>query len=75
MTIRNNAPGGGGNDWAIDDVALYTQSGYARFAPSLQVCAGDQVGCIRYCSLLFPQLYLLALGKSIDNGTTGILRV
>jgi hypothetical protein len=24
VTIRNNAPGGGGNDWAIDDVTLAT---------------------------------------------------
>jgi hypothetical protein len=24
MTIRNNAPGGGGNDWAMDDITLRT---------------------------------------------------
>ncbi|MBS1654652.1 MAG: hypothetical protein JSU05_07400, partial [Bacteroidetes bacterium] len=26
VTIRNNAPGGGGNDWAIDDIAVSTCS-------------------------------------------------
>ena len=26
MTLRNNAPGGGGNDWAIDDITLKTCS-------------------------------------------------
>ena len=26
MTLRNNAPGGGGNDWAIDDIVLKTCS-------------------------------------------------
>ena len=31
LTIRNNAPGGGGNDWAIDDIGL------ATCLPSLQM--------------------------------------
>ena len=33
MTLRNNAPGGGGNDWAIDDIALETCSPELELLP------------------------------------------
>jgi trimeric autotransporter adhesin len=35
LTIRNNAPGGGGNDWAMDDVALATCLPNMQYSPSL----------------------------------------
>ena len=34
LTIRNNAPGGGGNDWAIDDIALTTCFPGMTYSPS-----------------------------------------
>lgn len=42
LTIRNNAPGGGGNDWAIDDIAIATCLPNMKYSPSLSptVCAG-----------------------------------
>ena len=34
ITFRNNAPGGGGNDWAIDDIGLRTCYPSMVYAPS-----------------------------------------
>lgn len=43
LTIRNNAPGGGGNDWAIDDIGLTTCLPNMQYSPSItpNVCAGN----------------------------------
>ncbi|TMI94831.1 MAG: T9SS type A sorting domain-containing protein [Bacteroidetes bacterium] len=35
LTIRNNAPGGGGNDWALDDISLATCLPNMQYSPSL----------------------------------------
>ena len=35
LTIRNNAPGGGGNDWAMDDISLATCLPNMQYSPSL----------------------------------------
>jgi trimeric autotransporter adhesin len=35
LTIRNNAPGGGGNDWVLDDVTLRTCFPNMAYSPSL----------------------------------------
>ena len=42
MTFRNNAPGGGGNDWAIDDISIRTCYPNMVYSPSANpsVCAG-----------------------------------
>lgn len=34
MTFRNNAPGGGGNDWALDDISLRTCYPGMTYSPS-----------------------------------------
>ena len=34
LTLRNNAPGGGGNDWAIDDISVATCLPNMRYSPS-----------------------------------------
>lgn len=34
LTIRNNAPGGGGNDWAIDDISLTTCFPGMKYSPT-----------------------------------------
>lgn len=34
LTIRNNAPGGGGNDWALDDISVATCLPNMRYSPS-----------------------------------------
>jgi hypothetical protein len=35
LTLRNNAPGGGGNDWAMDDISLATCLPNMQYSPSL----------------------------------------
>jgi hypothetical protein len=35
LSIRNNAPGGGGNDWALDDISLATCLPNMQYSPSL----------------------------------------
>ena len=35
LTIRNNAPGGGGNDWALDDINVATCLPNMSYSPSL----------------------------------------
>ena len=43
VTIRNNAPGGGGNDWAIDDISVATCLPNMQYSPSItpNVCEGN----------------------------------
>ncbi|MDP9231080.1 MAG: T9SS type A sorting domain-containing protein, partial [Bacteroidota bacterium] len=45
LSIRNNAPGGGGNDWALDDISLATCLPDMRYSPSLNpsVCASSTI--------------------------------
>lgn len=45
MSLRNNAPGGGGNDWAIDDIALKTCTPTMTYSPSVTpiVCQGNAI--------------------------------
>jgi len=43
VTIRNNAPGGGGNDWAIDDIGVATCLPNMKYSPTITptVCQGN----------------------------------
>jgi trimeric autotransporter adhesin len=43
LSIRNNAPGGGGNDWAVDDIALITCFPGMTYSPTSNpaVCANN----------------------------------
>jgi trimeric autotransporter adhesin len=45
VTIRNNAPGGGGNDWAIDDISVSTCLPNMKYSPSITptVCMGGSL--------------------------------
>jgi hypothetical protein len=43
LTFRNNAPGGGGNDWAVDDISIRTCYPNMVYSPSANptVCTGN----------------------------------
>lgn len=43
LSIRNNSQGGGGNDWALDDVSIATCFPTMAYSPSVdpQVCSGN----------------------------------
>jgi hypothetical protein len=45
FSIRNNAQGGGGNDWALDDIAIATCLPSMSYSPTINpsVCAGNSL--------------------------------
>jgi hypothetical protein len=72
MSIRNNAPGGGGNDWALDDIAVATCTPNLAMLPSptANVCLGNQVDIWCKVRCYFPNYIYWTWEKSIDNGVT-----
>lgn len=72
VTIRNNAPGGGGNDWAIDDVSL------ATCLPSLQMrptntptyCRGSQINMSVIVNTFFNNYDVYRWERSTDGGSS-----
>jgi hypothetical protein len=75
MSINNNAPGGGGNDWAIDDISIATCTpNLAIFpSPTANVCYGDQVDIYADVKSFFDNYIHYRWEKSIDGGATWTL--
>jgi len=72
LTIRNNSPGGGGNDWAVDDVSLSTCEPNVdlNITPVLLGCNGVQVNFGVTVKCYFPNYTFYKWQKSTDGGTT-----
>ncbi|MDF2187287.1 hypothetical protein [Paraflavitalea sp. CAU 1676] len=72
ITIRNNAAGGGGNDWALDDVTLATCSPNLDLqpSPSLSVCDGQVIDMYANIRCYFPNYIHWRWERSTDGGTT-----
>lgn len=72
MTIRNNAPGGGGNDWAIDDISLATCTPTLNLIPSggVNICYGNQVDMTTTISCFSPNYIYWTWERSTDGGAT-----
>lgn len=72
MTIRNNAPGGGGNDWAIDDITLATCTPNLTLVPSggVNVCLGNQVDMFTTVRCFFPNYIYWTWERSTNGGVT-----
>lgn len=72
ITIRNNAAGGGGNDWAIDDVTLATCTPNLDLqpSPSLQVCVGHSIDMFANIRCYFPNYIHWRWERSTDGGAT-----
>jgi hypothetical protein len=72
LTLRNNAPGGGGNDWAIDDIALKTCSPDITVTPGPNpfVCDSNTVDIGATISSYFDNYVYYTWEKSTDNGAT-----
>lgn len=70
ITIRNNAAGGGGNDWGIDDVTLATCTPNLTMnpSPSFDVCYGQSVDMSALIRCYFPNYIYWQWEKSVDNG-------
>jgi hypothetical protein len=80
VTIRNNAPGGGGNDWAIDDIAVSTCLPNMSYAPSVtpNVCSGGTLRLEDTVRSYFDNYTYYKWQRSTDNGSswadvTGVL--
>ena len=70
VTIRNNAPGGGGNDWAIDDIVIATCLPVMRYSPSLtpNVCAGGTLTIYDTVRSYFNNYTYYKWQRSADGG-------
>jgi hypothetical protein len=70
ITIRNNAAGGGGNDWALDDVTLATCMPNLTMnpSPSFQTCVGQAVDMSALVRCFFPSYTFWRWEMSTDNG-------
>jgi hypothetical protein len=70
--VRNNAPGGGGNDWALDDIAVATCVPNISLTPNKPdtLCRGSD-DTVRFKVTAFFNNYTeWKLEKSVDNGAT-----
>jgi hypothetical protein len=72
MTIRNNAPGGGGNDWAIDDISLATCSPTLNLVPSggVNVCYGNQIDMFTTVRCFSPNYIYWTWERSTNGGVS-----
>jgi hypothetical protein len=72
MTIRNNAPGGGGNDWAIDDISLATCTPTLNLTPSggVNVCYGNQIDMFTTVRCFTPNYVHWTWERSSNGGAT-----
>ncbi len=73
ISIRNNAPGGGGNDWAIDDIGVATCTPNLDMNPStptVNVCYNDGASLSAVVRSFFDNYTEYIWEKSVDNGVT-----
>ncbi len=72
LTIRNNSPGGGGNDWAMDDVNLSTcePNVNMNITPELLGCPGTQVNFKATVSSYYNNYIFYKWQKSTNGGST-----
>jgi hypothetical protein len=72
ISIRNNASGGGGNDWAIDDIALVTCNPSLDMQPTgnANVCYANPVDMSTVVRSFFDNYTHWAWEMSTDGGAT-----
>lgn len=72
FSIRNNSPGGGGNDWAIDDVNLSTcvPDLTMKYTPEFKGCYGTLVDLAATIRCYFPNYTYYKWQKSTDGGSS-----
>lgn len=72
LTLRNNAPGGGGNDWALDDIAVVTCLPSMSYSPSLapNVCEGGTLPIRDTIRSYFNNYTHYMWQKSVNNGSS-----
>jgi hypothetical protein len=72
LSIRNNAPGGGGNDWAMDDIAFTTCTPSMTFTPTSNpiVCKGNLLSISCTVTTYFNNYKYFKWQRSVDGGST-----
>lgn len=72
ISIKNNAPGGGGNDWAMDDIEFRTCLPSLEMRPSINptYCQNGQVDISVAVSTFFNNFSYYQWERSTDNGIT-----
>lgn len=72
LSIRNNSPGGGGNDWAVDDVNLSTcePNLLLRYTPVFNGCYGSLVDLSSTVRSWFPNYTFYKWQKSTNGGVS-----
>lgn len=72
FAITNNAPGGGGNDWALDDIRVSTCTPVLNLVPNgnSNVCYGNQVDMNVDVISYFNNYVYYQWQVSRDNGVT-----
>ncbi len=72
LTIRNNAPGGGGNDWALDDINVSTCLPNMKYSPSNNptLCYGNTITISDTVRSFFNAYKYYKWQRSSDGGTT-----
>ncbi|MBK7308153.1 MAG: T9SS type A sorting domain-containing protein [Chitinophagaceae bacterium] len=74
VTFRNNAPGGGGNDWAIDDISIRTCYPNMTYSPSANptVCAGQTLTISDTVRSYYNVYIYYKWQRSTDGGTNWV---
>ncbi len=74
LTLRNNAPGGGGNDWMLDDIAVATCTPNLAFTPSTTPpsCSGNPLTIGGTVTSYFNNYTNYKWQKSTDGGVNWI---
>jgi hypothetical protein len=72
LTITNNAPGGGGNDWAMDDISLATCLPNMQYSPSLSptTCNNNVLAINDTIRSYFSNYQYYKWQRSSDGGST-----
>ena len=72
LKLFNNAPGGGGNDWALDDISVATCTPNLNMIPSgnANVCIGNQVDMACIIRSYFANYIYWMWEMSTDGGST-----
>jgi hypothetical protein len=72
LVIRNNAPGGGGNDWAIDDIVVSTCLPNMNYSPSLApaICDSNALTINDTVRSTYENYTYYKWQRSTDGGAT-----
>jgi len=74
FSIRNNSQGGGGNDWALDDIAVATCLPNMQYSPSNNptICEGNSIIITDTVSSYFDNYSYYKWQHSTDGGVTWV---